>query len=114
MTARTIDEATKLAIYVGDADHHAVKPLYRAIVELLRAEGIAGATVLHGIEEYGATRRIHMARILDLSQDLPVVIGAIDRDEKIQAILPQIEALVTNGLVTLEKVRVALSRPPPL
>ena len=114
MTERTIVEATKLAIYIGDADHHAGKPLYRAIVELLRGEGIAGATVLHGIEGYGATRRIHTAKILDLAQDLPVVIVAIDRDEKIQAILPQIEALVTNGLVTLEKVRVAVSRPLPL
>src|SRR5215472_10358920 len=107
-------DATKLAIYVGDSDRYHGKPLHLAIVELLRAEGIAGATVLHGIEGYGATRRIHTAKILDLSQDLPVVIVAIDRDEKIQAILPQIEMLVTNGLVTLEKVRVALARPLPL
>jgi PII-like signaling protein len=114
MTERTIVQATKLVIYVGDADHQGGKPLSRAIVELLRAEGFAGATVLHGIEGYGATRRIHTAKILDLSQDLPVVIVAIDRDEKIQAILPQIETLVTNGLVPLEKVRVALSRPLPL
>lgn len=110
----TIVEATKLAIYVGDADHYNHKPLYRAIVEVLRAEGIAGATVLHGIEGYGTSRRIHTAKILDLSSDLPVVIIAIDREEKIQAVFPKIEAMVTHGLVTLEKVRVAVSRPLPL
>jgi len=107
-------EATKLAIYIGDADHAGHKPLHRAIVEVLRAEGVAGATVLHGIEGYGTSRRIHTAKILDLSSDLPVVIVAIDRDEKIRAVLPRIEALVTHGLVTLEKVRVAVSRPLPL
>ncbi len=106
-----IIEATKLAIYVGDADHYEHKPLYRAIVELLRREGIAGATVLHGIEGYGAAKRIHTAKILDLSEDLPVVIIAIDRTEKIEAIFPQVESMVRHGLVTLERVRVALSRP---
>ncbi len=110
----TVVEATKLAIYIGDGDHFNHKPLYRAIVELLRAEGIAGATVLHGIEGYGTSRRIHTAKILDLSSDLPVVIIAVDREEKIQAVFPKIEAMVTHGLVTLEKVRVAVARPLPL
>jgi uncharacterized protein len=110
----TLTEATKLAIYIGDADHFGRKPLYRAIVELLQREGIAGATVLHGIEGYGAPRRIHTAKILDLSGDLPVVIIAIDREEKIQAVFPQVEAMVTSGLVTLERVRVAVSRPHPI
>lgn len=107
-------DATKLAIYVGDADHYQHKPLYRAIVELLRAEGIAGATVLHGIEGYGPSRRIHTAKILDLSHDLPVVIIAIDREEKIEAVFPKIEAMVQAGLITVERVRVAVSRPLPL
>ncbi|HLZ23910.1 MAG TPA: DUF190 domain-containing protein [Ktedonobacterales bacterium] len=107
-------EATKLAIYVGDADHYHHKPLYRAIVELLRAEGIAGATVLHGIEGYGPSRRIHTSKILDLSQDLPVVIIAIDREEKIEAVFPKVEAMVQAGLITVERVRVAVSRPLPL
>lgn len=107
-------EATKLAIYVGDSDHYHHKPLYRAIVELLRAEGIAGATVLHGIEGYGTSRRIHTAKILDLSQDLPVVIIAIDRDDKIEAVFPKVEAMVQAGLITVERVRVAVSRPLPL
>ncbi|HEX9067166.1 MAG TPA: DUF190 domain-containing protein [Ktedonobacterales bacterium] len=108
-------EATKLAIYIGDSDRAGHKPLHRALIELLRAEGIAGATVLHGIEGYGANRRIHAAHILDFSEDLPIVIVAIDREEKIMAVLPRIEALVTTGgLVTLERVRVALSHPLPL
>jgi len=107
-------DATKLVIYVGDSDHHERKPLYRAILQLLRAEGIAGATVLHGIAGYGPSRRIHSANILDLSQDLPVLIIAIDRDEKIEAIFPKVEAMVQGGLVTVERVRVAVSRPLPL
>lgn len=107
-------EATKLAIYVGDSDRHGHKPLYHALIELLRQEGIAGATVLHGIEGYGTARHIHTAKILDLSQDLPVVIIAIDRAEKIEAIFPKVEAMVQHGLVTLERVRVAISRPVPI
>ncbi len=107
-------EATKLAIYVGDSDRHGHKPLYHAIIELLRQEGIAGATVLHGIEGYGTARHIHTAKILDLSQDLPVVIIAIDRAEKIEAVFPKVEAMVQHGLVTLERVRVAVSRPLPI
>ncbi len=65
-------EATKLTIYIGDSDKHGRKPLHLAIVELLHDEGISGATVLHGIEGYGAHKQIHTARILDLSGDLPV------------------------------------------
>ncbi len=107
-------EATKLAIYVGDSDRHGHKPLYHALIELLRQEGIAGATVLHGIEGYGTARHIHTAKILDLSQDLPVVIIAIDRAEKIEAVFPKVEAMVQHGLVTLERVRVAVSRPLPI
>lgn len=112
--AITTTEATKLAIYVGDSDRHGHKPLYHAIIELLRQEGIAGATVLHGIEGYGTARHIHTAKILDLSQDLPVVIIAIDRTEKIEAVFPRVEAMVQHGLVTLERVRVAVSRPLPI
>ena len=110
----TMTEATKLAIYIGDSDHHGHKPLSRAIVEMLRTEGVGGATVIHGIEGYGAARRIHTAKILDLSQDLPVLIIAIDREEKIMAVLPKVEEMVQDGLVTLERVRVVISRPVPI
>lgn len=89
------------------------KKLYCALVEMLHDEGIAGATVLHGIEGYGANKHIHTARILDLSADLPVVVVATDRTEKIEAVLPKLDARVEKGLVTTESVRVILSRPSP-
>ena len=104
-------EATKLTVYTGDSFRYGRKLLYRAIVEALHNAGIAGATVVHGIEGYGADKRIHTARILDLSSDLPVMIVAIDRTEKIKAVLPQLSAMVDKGLVTTEPVRVIFSRP---
>ena len=104
-------DATKLTIYTGDSLRYGRKKLYCALVEMLHDEGIAGATVLHGIEGYGADKRIHTARILDLSADLPVVVVAVDRTEKIDAVLPKLGAMVEKGLVTTESVRVVLSRP---
>ena len=104
--------ATRLTIYIGDSDRHGHKPLHLAIVELLHDEGISGATVLHGIEGYGSHKQIHTARILDLSGDLPEVIVAVDRPEKIEAVLPKIDEIVEEGLVTTEEVRVVISRPP--
>jgi PII-like signaling protein len=104
-------EATKLTVYIGDSFRYGRKKLYRAIVQMLHDEGIAGATVLHGIEGYGADKQIHTARILDLSADLPVVVIAIDRTEKIEAVLPRLDAMIEKGLVTTERVRVVLSRP---
>lgn len=104
--------ATKLTIYIGDSDRHGCKPLHLAIIELLHAEGISGATVLHGIEGYGSHKQIHTARILDLSGDLPEVIVAVDRPEKIEAVLPKLDEMIGEGLVTTEEVRVVISRPP--
>jgi uncharacterized protein len=106
-------EATKLTIYIGDSDRHGRKPLHLAIVELLHDEGISGATVLHGIEGYGSNKRIHTARIMDLSGDLPVVIVAVDLPEKIEATLPKLDEMIVQGLVTTEDVRIVISRPPP-
>jgi uncharacterized protein len=106
-------EATKLTIYIGDSDRHGRKPLHLAIVELLHEEGISGATVLHGIEGYGSHKRIHTARILDLSGDLPLVIVVVDRPEKIEAVLPKLDEIIGEGLVTIEDVRIVISRPPP-
>ncbi len=105
--------ATKLTIYVGDSDRHGRKPLHLAIVELLHEESISGATVLHGIEGYGAHKQIHTARILDLSGDLPVVIVAVDLPEKIEAVLPKLDEMIGGGLVTTEDVQIVISRPPP-
>jgi PII-like signaling protein len=106
-------EATKLTIYIGDSDKHGRKPLHLAIVELLHDEGISGATVLHGIEGYGAHKQIHTARILDLSGDLPVVIVAVDLPEKIEAVLPKLDEMIGQGLVTTEDAQIVFSRPPP-
>ena len=106
-----LGDATKLTVYIGDSFRYRRKKLYCAIVEMLHDEGIAGATVLHGIEGYGADKQIHTARILDLSADLPVVVVAVDRTEKIEAVLPKLDAMVEKGLVTTERVRIAISRP---
>jgi PII-like signaling protein len=102
-------EAAKLTIYIGEADRYQGKRLHRAIVNLLRAEGIAGATVLRGMEGYGASRRVHTARILDLSDNLPIVIVAIDTPQRVGAIAPRIAAMVTGGLVTIERVSIVVS-----
>lgn len=99
-------EGRLLRIFVGEADQWHGKPLYRAIVERARAEGIAGATVLRGIEGYGAGSHIHSTSILHLSGQLPVVIEIIDRAERIDALLPLLDEMVKEGLVTLENVRV--------
>lgn len=104
-------EATQLTVYTGDSFRYGNRALYRAVVELLQSEGIAGATVLHGIEGYGADKQIHTTRILDLSQDLPVVVVAIDRTEKIEAVLPRLSEMVHKGLVATQEVRVVFSRP---
>jgi len=99
-------EGTLLRIFVGESDRWHGKPLYEVIVERARAEGLAGATVLRGLEGFGAHSRVHTSRILRLSEDLPVVIEIVDRPERIEAILPALDELVAEGLVTLERVRV--------
>jgi len=105
--------ATKLTIYVGDADKHGRKPLHLAIVELLQEEGITGATVLRGIEGYGAHKQIHTARILDLSGDLPMVVTAVDLPERIEDVLPKLDEMIEEGLVTTEEVQIVIARPSP-
>ncbi len=99
-------EGTLLRIFVGESDRWHGKPLYEAIVELARGRGLAGATVLRGLEGFGAHSRVHTSRILRLSEDLPVVIEIVDRPERIEAILPALDEMVAEGLVTLERVRV--------
>ena len=102
--------ALLVRIYVGEADHHGGKPLYQAIVELLRSRGLAGATVLRGIEGFGANARLHTTRLLRLSEDLPVLIEVVDTEERIRAILPELDEIVGDGLITLEKVEVLAYR----
>ncbi|HLH79056.1 MAG TPA: DUF190 domain-containing protein [Chthonomonas sp.] len=90
-----------LTIYVGSSDKWHGKPLYAAIVERARQEGLAGATVLEGIVGYGANSRIHRSKILDLSTDLPIRIEIIDQPERINAFLPILDEMVQEGLITL-------------
>ncbi len=104
-------EAKLLRIFVGESDKHGHKPLYQAIVELLRDRGLAGATVLRGVEGFGTNSRIHTARILYLSADLPMVIECVDTVERIDAVLGELDELVGDGLVTVERVAVISYRP---
>jgi hypothetical protein len=106
-------EGKLLRIFIGESDKHGRKPLYQAIVEMLREEGMAGATVLRGIEGFGATSHLHTARILRLSEDLPIVIEVADTAERIEAIMPRIDEMVTEGMVTLEQVEVVSYRAQP-
>jgi PII-like signaling protein len=103
-------EGKLLRIFIGESDKHGRKPLYQAIVEMLRQEGMAGATVLRGVEGFGATSHLHTARILRLSEDLPIVIEVADTAERIEAIMPRIDEMVTEGMVTLERVEVVSYR----
>jgi PII-like signaling protein len=103
-------EGTLLRIFVGEADTWHDRPLYQAIVERAREAGVAGATVLRGIAGFGASSRIHTAHILRLSEDLPLVIEIVDTTEKITSLLPALDEMVSEGLVTLERVQVISHR----
>jgi PII-like signaling protein len=106
-------EGKLLRIFIGESDRWHGKPLYQAIVERVREEGLAGATVLRGIEGFGADSRLHTARILRLSEDLPVLIEIVDSTEQIDRILPALDEMVGEGMVTLERVEVIAYRGKP-
>jgi len=95
-----------LRIFIGESDQWHGKPLYEAIVLKARELHLAGATVLRGPMGFGAASRIHTTKVLRLSEDLPMVIEIVDAREKIDQLLPHIDQMVTEGLVTLEKVQV--------
>ena len=99
-------EATLLRIFLGEGDRWQGRPAFEAIVIKARECHLAGATVLRGPLGFGHSSRLHTAKILRLSDDLPLVIEIVDSEEKIQGFLPQLGAMVGSGLVTLEKVRV--------
>ena len=103
-------EAQLLRIFIGESDKVGHQPLYEAIVQLARKNGLAGATVLRGVMGFGADSRMHTAKILRLSEDLPIIIEIVDKPERIEAFLPHIDGMITEGLVTLEKVRVIAYR----
>lgn len=99
-------EAKLVRIFIGESDRWQGGPLYEAIVLEAKRQGLAGATVFKGVMGFGAHSRIHSAKILQLSQDLPVMIEIVDAEEKVRAFLPVLEAMVGEGLVTLERVEV--------
>lgn len=103
-------ERTLMRIHIGESDHWHGKPLYQAIVELLRREKFSGVTVLRGVGGYGGSSVYHTEKVLRLSQDLPIVIEVVEYNERIEQILPQLDSMVEGGLITLERVRVILYR----
>lgn len=103
-------ERTLMRVHIGESDHWHGKPLYQAIVEMLRREKFSGVTVLRGVGGYGGSSVYHTDKILRLSQDLPMVIEVVEYTERIEQILPQLDEMVEGGLITLEKVRVILYR----
>lgn len=103
-------ERMLMRVHIGESDRLHGKPLYEAIVELLRREKFSGATVLRGVAGFGGSSIYHTDKVLRLSQDLPIVIEVIEFAERIEQILPQLDGMIGGGLVTLEKVRVILYR----
>ena len=100
------EDAMLLRIFIGEDDRHGGAPLHEAIVLKAREMHLAGATVLRGPLGYGHSSRLHTAKILRLSDDLPVVIEIVDSEERIESFLPVLDTMMEGGLVTLEKVRV--------
>jgi PII-like signaling protein len=100
------NQATRLRIFIGEDDRQGHQPLYQAIVLKAREMHLAGATVLRGPMGYGHSSRLHTAKILRLSENLPVVVEIVDSEERINEFLPALDAMMTSGLVTLERVEV--------
>jgi PII-like signaling protein len=113
---RLAGEGTLLRVFIGESDTWHGRPLYQAIVQRLRAEGLAGATVIRAIEGFGAKSHLHTSRLLRLSDDLPLIIEVVDNAENIERVIPMLDDMISDGLVTMEKVQVLLYRagnPPP-
>ena len=96
----------RLTIFVGESDHHGRTPLATEIVQRAHRAGLAGASVFRGVEGYGASNHIHTTRILSLSDDLPIAIVIVDTEEAIQRFVPELDELITEGLVILDEVEV--------
>jgi PII-like signaling protein len=104
-------ERTLMRIHIGERDKYKGKPLYKAIVELLRQRQYAGATAFRAMMGFGANAKLHTERVEVLSLDLPIVIECVETEERIQAILPALDAMIGGGLITLERARVIMYRP---
>jgi hypothetical protein len=103
-------EGKLVRIFIGESDTWHGQPLYSAIVRRVREEGLAGATVVRGIEGFGADSHLHTSRILRLSEDLPIVVEIVDTDEHIDRVLPLLDEMVTEGMVTVESVHIVSYR----
>jgi PII-like signaling protein len=99
-----------LRIFIGESDHWEGRPLYEAIVLEAKKRGLAGATVIKGFMGFGAASRIHTAKLLELSEDLPIVIEIVDAPEKIEAFIPEVDRMMGDGLITIEPAEVLLYR----
>ncbi|HEX5386665.1 MAG TPA: DUF190 domain-containing protein [Gemmatimonadales bacterium] len=104
-------ERTLMRIHIGERDKWHGRPLYQAIVELLRERHYAGATVFRAIMGFGASSKLHTDRLELLSLDLPIVVECVDTEERIEAILPELDEMIGGGLITLERARVIMYRP---
>ena len=104
---RTLEgEQVLMRIFIGQRDTWEHRPLHAALVELFRAKGLAGATVLQGIAGFGPDSILHELHVFRLSQDLPIVIEVVDAQERLDAVLPDVDRMMNGGLITMEKVRV--------
>lgn len=116
MTMQFAGERTLMRVFIGESDRcrsgkHKGKPLYEAILLMLRERGFAGATVVRGVAGFGASARIHTEKVLRLSLDLPIIVEVVETEERIQQVLPELDGLIGGGLITLERARVVLYRP---
>ena len=103
-------EGQLLRIFIGESDFWRGKPLYEAIVLFAREKGLAGATVIRGTQGFGAHSRLHTAKILRLSEDLPIIVEIVDIPERIQSIIPQLDEMIHEGMMTLERVHIIAYR----
>jgi uncharacterized protein len=99
-------EQVLMRIFIGESDKWERRPLYAALVELFRAKGLAGATVLRGVAGFGPHSILHTAGILKLSADLPMILEVVDSQEHLEAVLPEVDRMMSGGLITMEKVQV--------
>lgn len=108
MSGRVTGQAVRLTIHIGEHDRHGHTPLHTEIVQRARAAGLAGATVLHGVEGFGASSVIHTSRLLTMSEDLPMVVIVVDTADRIDAFLPLLDELIGQGMVVRERVDVII------
>ncbi len=115
MTEQFRGERTLMRVFIGESDRcaegpHKGRPLYEALLLFFREQGFAGATVVRAVAGFGASARLHTDRVLRLSTDLPVIVEVVEEEDRIQGVLPELDKMISGGLVTLEKARVILYR----